>query len=88
MHAARVLSSLWIRPLSKTPKQGSHAEIGEQGYPTQLFGKIVAWEQNQLPESETLALFQELVDSGLAWKSTGAVSRTASMLIRDGRIKR
>jgi len=37
---------------------------------------------------ETLALFQELVDTGLAWKATGAVRRTAARLILDGRIQR
>jgi hypothetical protein len=53
-----------------------------------MFDKLLLWEQNQLSEPETLAFFQELVDTGLAWKSTGAIRRTAAMLIRDGRIHR
>jgi len=46
------------------------------------------WQQGCLSMQETLALFQELVDTGLAWKATGAVRRTAARLILDGRIQR
>ena len=88
MHAARELSSGWPHRLSKTSEQAKHAGIGEKSYPREQFERIVTWEENKLSESETLTLFQDLVTSGLAWNSTGAVSRTASMLIRDGRIKR
>jgi hypothetical protein len=53
----------------------------------ELFDKLLLWEQGQLSEPDTLAFFQELVTSGLAWKSTGAVRRTAALLIRGGRIQ-
>jgi len=52
----------------------------------ELFDKLLLWEQNRLSDAETLAFFQELVNTGLAWRSTGAVRRMASMLIRDGQI--
>jgi hypothetical protein len=48
--------------------------------------RIVAWEQGSLSVADTLALFQELVSSGLAWSSSGAVKRTAALMIHDGRI--
>lgn len=51
-----------------------------------LLNKQIAWENDQLSDAETLAFFQELVDTGLAWKSTGPVRRTAALLIRDGQI--
>lgn len=61
-------------------------EIREPKYSTALFQRIIAWEHDQLSHSETLQLFQELVVCGLAWNSTGAVRRTAALLIQDGRI--
>lgn len=53
-----------------------------------LLEKLVLWERSELDEPETLALFQVLVSSGLAWKATGAVRRTAAQLLREGRIQR
>jgi hypothetical protein len=48
---------------------------------------VFEWERGELSPPETLAFFQEVVDSGLAWKSTGAVRRTAALLIREGGIR-
>jgi hypothetical protein len=52
----------------------------------ELFEKLLLGEQNQLSHDETLPFFQKLANAGLAWRSIGAVRRTASMLIRDGQI--
>jgi ribosomal protein S27E len=46
--------------------------------------KIIAYEQGDLSEEDTIALFQELINSGLAWKLQGHYGRTAKQLIDDG----
>jgi len=49
-----------------------------------LTGRIIDYENGELDEDETIALFQELVDSGLAWQLQGCYGRTAADLIRAG----
>ena len=49
-------------------------------------GQIIAYEQGDLNEDETVELFQNLVDSGLAWKLQGAYGRQAARLIKAGLI--
>jgi hypothetical protein len=46
--------------------------------------KMVAWEEGTLDEEDTIALFQELIDSGLAWRLQGAYGRMAQALINNG----
>jgi hypothetical protein len=48
--------------------------------------KILLYEDGALDEEETVELFQELVNSGLAWKLQGKYGRTASALITAGRV--
>ena len=45
---------------------------------------IVQYEKGELTEDEMIALFQELIDSGLAWKLQGSYGRTARDLIEQG----
>ena len=45
---------------------------------------IVQYEKGELTEDETITLFQELIDSGLAWKLQGSYGRTARDLIEQG----
>lgn len=48
--------------------------------------KLMAFENDQLEHEEVLELFQELVDSGMAWKLQGFYGRTAKHLIEIGSI--
>ena len=51
-----------------------------------IVDKIIAFEQDELAEEETLELFQKLVDSGAAWQLQGAYGRMAQSLIEQGLI--
>lgn len=46
--------------------------------------KIIAYEQGDLDEDECIALFQDLINSGLAYQLQGSYGRTASYLIQNG----
>ena len=48
-------------------------------------GKIIAYENGELDEEETVELFQGLINSGLAWTLQGHYGRTAKALIDAGR---
>jgi len=49
--------------------------------------KIIAYEQGDLDEDATIELFQELVNSGLAWQLQGSYGRTAQSLIDAGLVE-
>jgi hypothetical protein len=45
---------------------------------------MIAWENGELDDEETVSLFQRLIDSGLAWKLQGAYGRMAARMIECG----
>lgn len=49
--------------------------------------KIIAFELGELNKEEVIELFQELVDSGLAWQLQGSYGRTAARLIEAGLVR-
>lgn len=49
-----------------------------------VLNNIIAYEQGELDEADTLELFQHLIDSGMAWTLQGHYGRTAQALIEAG----
>lgn len=52
--------------------------------PLDLVDRIIAYEEGELDHEATVALFQMLVDSGLAWQLQGSYGRMAAALIESG----
>lgn len=52
-----------------------------------IVGAIIEFEQGTLSQDETIELFQELVDRGLAWQLQGMYGRLASELIARGYVR-
>ena len=49
--------------------------------------KLGAYENDEMDQDEILKFFQELVDSGAAWKLQGHYGRVANVLIESGLVK-
>ena len=49
--------------------------------------KIIKYESDEMSQEEVIEFFQELIDSGAAWKLQGHYGRTALRLIEFGLCK-
>lgn len=54
----------------------------------QLFQRVIAFEEGRLTEDETITLFQELINTGDAWKLPGRFGRIAWDLLQAGTCER
>ena len=52
-----------------------------------LVSKIIEYEEGSLSSEDTIDLFQDLVNSGLAWTLQGSYGRMAEYLIEIGEVK-
>jgi hypothetical protein len=48
------------------------------------FDFIMAYESGECSDEEIISGFQNLIDSGLAWKLQGSYGRTAMALVKEG----
>ena len=46
--------------------------------------QIIAWENGELDDDETVKFFQEIINSGLAYKLQGCYARQTERLIQGG----
>ena len=49
-----------------------------------LTTNIIAYEQDELDYDDTVELFQQLIDNGMAWTLQGSYGRMAARLIKAG----
>ena len=49
-----------------------------------LTTQIIMYEQDELDEEQTIKLFQQLIDTGMAWSLQGHYGRTVHSLIESG----
>lgn len=47
---------------------------------------LLDYEDGQLDFTQTVAMFQDLVNSGLAWRLQGSYGREAARLISEGHV--
>ena len=49
-----------------------------------MINQVIAYEQGELDEEGIIDMFQQLINSGLAWEMQGSYGRTAKALLDAG----
>jgi hypothetical protein len=49
-----------------------------------ILGMMMSWEEGELSEEDTIALFQALINNGMAWSLQGCYGRQAMAMIEAG----
>jgi hypothetical protein len=49
-----------------------------------MIDQLIDYQEGTLDETETIELFQGLIDSGMAWRLEGHIGRQAMGMIEDG----
>ena len=62
----------------KTPKSAKKVQKPDQ------LTQMIAFETGELSHEDTVSLFQDLIDSGLAWQLQGFYGLTAMAMIEAG----
>lgn len=52
-----------------------------------IVDRVMAYEQGDMDYEDSLRFFQELIDTGLAWRLQGHYGRTATRLIEAGLVR-
>jgi len=58
--------------------------VAENKSENTMVDKIINYEQGTMRDEDVVPFFQELIDTGLAWKLQGHYGRTAMRFIEDG----
>lgn len=75
-----------VRDLADVAKAISSDKANTVETPMSLADEIIAYESGELNDDEIVAMFQRLVNTGLAWQLQGHYGRTAREMLNAGLI--
>ena len=91
---AGALRSFFCKPCAKAERLDVFFYLKEPNeqrrktmLPSEIVDDIIAYESGDLNFEEVVNLFQNLVDTGMAWSLQGAYGRTATDLLEEGLIQ-